>query len=78
MVARLEREGANPRFETLERAIVATGHSLTLAVAPPPAIDVTMIQADRRLSPSERIRRLESMYAFARRVGGAGLERRGS
>lgn len=71
MIARLEREGANPRFETLERAIAATGYSLTLALRPPPSIDVTMIQADRKLSPSERFRRFEGMYAFARQVGGA-------
>ena len=73
VVARLERDGANPRLGTLEKAIVATGHSLELALGPPSGIDETMIAADLEASADERLRRFESMYGFAREFGGAAV-----
>jgi len=33
-VARLEAHGSNPRVQTVERALHATGHRLVLAAAP--------------------------------------------
>ena len=71
VVARLEREGANPRLETLDRVIAATGYSLELALAAPPSIDETMIKADLKLSPEERLRQFANSYAFAKRLGEA-------
>lgn len=78
VVARFEREGANPRLRTLERVIAATGLSLKLALAPPPGIDMTMITADFKLTPEERLRRFETAYGFAKRIAGAGLPQSGS
>lgn len=72
VVARLERPGANPRLETLERVIAATGSSLEFALVPPPSIDETMIKADLKLSPEQRLRQFERAYEFAKRVGAAG------
>lgn len=78
VVARLEREGANPRLDTLERVIAATGHSLELTAGPASGIDETMIVADLKLSPDERLRRFEGLYDFARRFGGVALRADGS
>jgi transcriptional regulator with XRE-family HTH domain len=58
-IARLESPGANPRFDTLEEAIAATGHELELAIAPDRSgIDETQIRANLKLSPAERLDRL--------------------
>ncbi len=73
VVARLEREGANPRLKTLNKVIAATGHSLELALAASPSIDQTMIIADLKLTPEQRLRQFEKAYAFAKRIGGAAL-----
>jgi predicted transcriptional regulator len=73
VIARLEREGANPRLSTLERVIAAAGRSLQLATGPSGGIDETMIAADLKLKPEERLRRFEELYEFARRFGGIGL-----
>jgi hypothetical protein len=78
VVARLEREGANPRLDTLERAIAATGHSLELSAGPASGIDESMIVADLKLSADERLRRFEELYEFARRFGGVALGADGS
>jgi transcriptional regulator with XRE-family HTH domain len=78
VVARLEREGANPRLNTLERVIAATGGSLELSAGPASVIDETMIVADLKLSPDERLRRFEELYDFARRFGGVALRADGS
>jgi transcriptional regulator with XRE-family HTH domain len=72
-IARLEAGGANPRVETLNRVIAATGHSLQIALGPSPGIDETMIVEDLRRSPDERLRRFESFYRSARELGGKAL-----
>lgn len=73
VIARLEREGANPRLSTLEKVIAATGQSLELATGPGSGIDETMIVADLKLSPDQRLRRFEELYDFARVFGGIAL-----
>ena len=73
VIARLERGRANPRLATLDRVIAATGHSLQLDLGPAAGIDETMIAADLKVSPEERLRRFERSYEFARRFGGAAL-----
>lgn len=62
VIAKLEREGANPRLLTLNRVISATGRSLELGLAPPSGIDETMIAANLRLEPAERLRRFTQAY----------------
>lgn len=74
VIARLEREGANPRLRTLSKVIAATGHSLELSTARGAGIDETMIAEDLRLTPSERLSRFEQLYDFARRFGGVALQ----
>jgi uncharacterized protein len=62
VIARLEREGANPRLDTLEKVIAATGHSLTLSTGPGAGLDETMIIANLRLTPLERLRAFAQAY----------------
>lgn len=66
-VARLERPGANPTVATLEKALAATGHLLLLSATPRPGVDVSLIRQHLELSPAERIRGIEAMYADARK-----------
>ena len=62
VIARLEREGANPRLDTLEKVIAATGHSLKLDTGAPAGLDETMIIANLRLSSLERLRAFAGAY----------------
>jgi transcriptional regulator with XRE-family HTH domain len=77
-VAKLEREGSNPTVRTLDRALRATGHKLTLD-APKRAsgVDASLIRRHLELTPAQRIRELEGMYAFAGELTSAGRRSRG-
>jgi transcriptional regulator with XRE-family HTH domain len=76
-VAKLERPGANPTFQTLAGALWATGHRLELeAAARPGGVDESLIRKQLELSPSERLRGLEAMYAQARALALAGARSR--
>lgn len=68
VIARLERPGANPRLSTLDRVIAATGHGLELSLTSHSGIDETMIAADLKMTPDQRLRRFEGFYAFAKDV----------
>jgi len=78
VVARLERAGANPRISTLENLAAATGHSLNLELGRATGIDESMIAADLRLTPDDRLHRFEGFYRFAQSTGGIAFERNGS
>jgi transcriptional regulator with XRE-family HTH domain len=66
-VARLERPGANPRVDTLDAALRASGQRLALEVAPIAAgIDEAQLRARLALSPAQR---LESFQSSQRHVG---------
>lgn len=63
-VARLEAADANPRVATLLRAIEAAGQTLDATLRPRTvAVDETMIAANLRLDPAERLRRFAAAYA---------------
>jgi hypothetical protein len=56
-VAKLERQGSNPRVETLAAALSAAGHRLELHAVPrPPSVDEGLIASYLRLAPEERLR----------------------
>jgi len=77
-VAKLERPGANPTVDTLDRALWATGHRLTLDAEPcRPGVDESLIRRQLELSPAERIRGIESMYAEMHALAAAGTRSRG-
>jgi transcriptional regulator with XRE-family HTH domain len=77
-IARLERPGSNPRFDTLERVLTAAGHRLRVESSPgPPDEDEALIAAHVRMSPAERAdshdagyENLRRMVTRARRVDG--------
>jgi transcriptional regulator with XRE-family HTH domain len=77
-VAKLESPRANPTVDTLDQALWATGHRLTLD-APPrePGVDESLIRKHLELTPLERIRGIESMYAQAQTLAKAGARSRG-
>lgn len=76
-IARLEAPGANPTVATLERALTATGHRLLLASAVAESgIDETLIAANLRLSPADRLRRFESFNREALALMRAGQRAR--
>jgi transcriptional regulator with XRE-family HTH domain len=63
VLARLESGRSNPRIETLQRAIRATGHELKLDIRPAgPSTDETLIAENLRLEPGERLRRFAASY----------------
>jgi transcriptional regulator with XRE-family HTH domain len=77
-VAKLEGPHANPTVDTLDRALWATGHRLTLdAPARRPGVDESLIRRQLELSPAERIRGIESMYAQMQALSRAGARSRG-
>jgi len=77
-VAKLESPRANPTVDTLDRALWATGHRLTLdAPARGAGVDESLIRRHLELTPAERIRGIESMYAQAQALARAGDRSRG-
>jgi transcriptional regulator with XRE-family HTH domain len=77
-VAKLERPGANPTVDTLDRALWATGHVLTLdAPERTPGVDESLIRRQLELTPAQRIRGIETMYAQTQKLASAGTRSRG-
>lgn len=78
-VARLEREGANPRLASLERAVRATGRHLEIdALRPPRSVDETLIARRLRMTPAERLLALAEMRHAAGILRRAGTKARGA
>ena len=77
-VARLESERGNPRIATLAKALAACGRELRIESAPQQSsIDESLVAAQLRLAPAERMRRFEASYAGARALALAGRQARG-
>jgi transcriptional regulator with XRE-family HTH domain len=76
-VAKLERPGANPTVDTLNNALWATGHRLSLeASVRRPGVDESLIRQHLELSPAERLRGIETMYVQAHMLTQAGARSR--
>lgn len=59
-VAQLEQPGANPTVGRLDEVLHAAGHRLELSGAPlSNAVDETLLAANLRLTPAERLDRFE-------------------
>jgi transcriptional regulator with XRE-family HTH domain len=71
-VARLESESANPRLETLARALLATGHQLEVtAPERKSTVDETLIARNLKLTPAERLAAFQAAYDDVRKLAGA-------
>ena len=63
VIARLEREHADPRFTTLERALRAAGFRLELvSEQTPPSVDEALLTEQLAMSPAERVAAFESLH----------------
>jgi uncharacterized protein len=77
-MARLETAGANPRVDTLNRALAACGRELRLDTQPrQSSIDETLVARQLRMSPGDRIKSFERTYANVREIALSGLRSRG-
>lgn len=77
-VARMEADGANPRVDTLRRALAACGQQLALDSTPArSSIDETLVAAQLRMPPGERLKAFERSYANVRAFALAAAESRG-
>ena len=77
-VARLERDAASPRVDTLRRALAACGRELDLAARPrKSSIDEAQVAERLRIPAGERIRIFERSYANVRELALAGARSRG-
>jgi transcriptional regulator with XRE-family HTH domain len=79
-VARLESPRSNPHFQTLRRALAATGNSMEISLAPTgyPAVDETLIVSNLRRSPADRLRYFIAAYHDLRELAPTRRARRGS
>ena len=65
-IAKLERPGANPTVETLDRVLRAANQRLRISSSPyPEGVDDTLIIEDRRLTPGQRIAKLGEMSRWS-------------
>lgn len=77
-VARLEAKGANPRIETLARALRACGRELSMEARPlTSSIDETLVAQRLRLTPAARLKSFEASYANVREFALAGARSHG-
>lgn len=77
-IAKLERSGSNPTVDTLDEVLWATGRRLELgAPTRRPGVDESLIRQQLELSPAQRLRSIETMYAEARAFALAGARSRG-
>lgn len=68
-IARIESVRSNPRIATLNRAIAATGHRLEPSLVPVgPQVDETLLAANLRVPPLERLRRFGEAYRSISRL----------
>jgi transcriptional regulator with XRE-family HTH domain len=71
-VARLERSDSSPRLKTLERALLAAGHTLSVRSSQRKStVDETLIERQLRLSPEERLKAFEAAYEDVRKLAGS-------
>lgn len=77
-IAKLERAGSNPRVGTLDRVLRGTGHRLQLiAPAWSDTVDESMLRADLKTTPSERILSAKRLFASSRYFADGGARHRG-
>lgn len=75
-ISRIERDRVSPSVETFRELLHMTGEDLVLGSEPRDAgIDRTLNQANRRLTPEQRVRRGLEFADFVRRNRGGNAKR---
>ena len=70
-IAHMERPGSNPTIRTLNAALAATQHRLTLRAEPhAPNVDETLIARNLRMTPAQRVAAFEAAHAEVGRLRG--------
>lgn len=78
VIARLERPGSNPTWNTVERALDACGKQISVQERPAPrSIDETLVAAHLRIPREHRIQAFEHAYADLRKLAVAAARSRG-
>lgn len=78
VIARLERPGSNPTWDTVERVLDACGKTITVqAGQPPQSIDETLVANRQRLTPEERLHSFEESHEDLRKLALAAARSRG-
>jgi transcriptional regulator with XRE-family HTH domain len=75
IVARLERPSANPTWETLIRALRATGHDVQLTKRHAVPLDEGQLRERLALTPAERLRMFQDSHDSLDRLRGAARNR---
>jgi transcriptional regulator with XRE-family HTH domain len=79
VIARMESRASNPTFASVDRVLRATGHELALTRRQPKEnVDETLIAANLRLTPAERLRRFMSWHESLRQMTEAAERSRGT
>lgn len=60
VIARLESRNSNPTWDTLVRALSATGHEVRLAPRPAVSLDYGQLRERLALTPAERLRTFQA------------------
>lgn len=69
VVARLERPGSNPTWDTISRALAACGQEINVQRrSVPSSIDETLVAQRLRLTPEERLRSFEESHEDLRKL----------
>jgi transcriptional regulator with XRE-family HTH domain len=72
VVARLERPGSNPTWETVSKALDACGRELSVRSRPARgSIDETLVARQLQYTPGQRLMGFERTYAEVRRFAGS-------
>lgn len=76
-VARLERSGANPTWQTLQQALRATGHDVQLKRLEMASVETDLAQLRERMamSPGDRLRTFQASQQSLERLRGRARQR---
>lgn len=76
-IARIEADGVDPRFNTLERLLQGCGCEMEVAPVLGHGVDRSLIRAFLRLSPTQRVARLAEEARWLATLDGAARQMRG-
>jgi len=77
VIARVERPGSNPTWDTVSKALDACGRELSVRVRPTQgSIDETLVERQLRHTPGQRLMGFQRTYAEVRQFANAARRNR--